>query len=78
MIDPEKVRHSVAQALSIDEATVAAQSRLSELADLDSLSLVEIATALDDDFGVRLPGDALVDALTIADLVKLVERAPRR
>ncbi|MEO2167555.1 MAG: acyl carrier protein [bacterium] len=78
MIDPEKVRCSVAQALSIDEATVAAQSRLSELADLDSLSLVEIATALDDDFGVRLPGDALVDALTIADLVKLVERAPRR
>ncbi|MFP6665038.1 MAG: phosphopantetheine-binding protein [Deltaproteobacteria bacterium] len=78
MIDSAKVRHTIAQALGVDEATVSLQSRLSDLADLDSLSLVEIASALDDDFGVRLPGDALVDALKVADLVELVERAPRR
>jgi acyl carrier protein len=78
MIDPEQVRRTVAQALHIDETGVSRESRLSDLADLDSLSLVEIATALDDDFGVRLPGDSLVDALTVADLIGLVERAPRR
>ncbi len=78
MTDPEKVRRSVAAALQVDLAEVTLESRLSDLAELDSLSLVEVATALDDDFEVRLPSDALVEALSVADLVQLIERAPRR
>lgn len=78
MIDPENVRRTIAEVLSADLDTVQEESRLSDLADLDSLSLVEIASALDEDLGIRLPGDALSEALTVADVVELARRAPPR
>ena len=78
MTAPDNVRRAVSAAFQVDLAEVTLESRLSDLAELDSLSLVEVATALDDDFAIRLPSDALVDALSVGDLVELVERAPRR
>jgi len=54
------------------------ESRLADLADLDSLSLVEIATAIDSDFQVRLPGDALIETLSVNDVMRMIEHAPRQ
>lgn len=43
--------------------------------DIDSLSMVEIATAAEDRFGVRIPDDALADLVTVDDAVAYIERA---
>ncbi len=77
-IDADRVRRTVAHALGADESTIRPETRLSEITELDSLSLVEVASALDDDLGIHLSGDTLSDALTVADLAELARRAPRR
>lgn len=57
---------------SIDPA-----ARLDELAPLDSLSLAELASALDHEFAIEVPGEELTTSLSVAELESLVERSRR-
>lgn len=41
--------------------------------DVDSLSMVEIATAVEDKFGVAIPDDDLVNIKTVGDAVTFIE-----
>jgi acyl carrier protein len=43
--------------------------------DLDSLTMVEVATAAEDKFGVQIPDDDLKDLKTVQDAVVFVEKA---
>ncbi len=43
--------------------------------DTDSLSMVEIAVAAQDKFGVEIPDDQLKDLKTVQDVINYVERA---
>ena len=43
--------------------------------DVDSLSMVEVATAAEDRFGVRIPDETLTELKTVADAVAYIERA---
>jgi acyl carrier protein len=43
--------------------------------DIDSLSMVEIATAAEDKFGVSIPDSALSDLKTVRDAVAYIEKA---
>jgi acyl carrier protein len=43
--------------------------------DVDSLAMVEIATAAEDHFGVRIPDDDLKDLRTVGDAVAYIEKA---
>jgi len=43
--------------------------------DVDSLSMVEIATAAEDHFGVRIPDEDLKDLKTVGDAVSFIEKA---
>ena len=42
--------------------------------DLDSLAIVELSVALEEDFGVRISEEELRDAPTIGDIARLVEQ----
>lgn len=42
--------------------------------DIDSLSMVEIAVAAQDKFGVEIPDDELKDLKTVADVVGYVQK----
>jgi acyl carrier protein len=42
--------------------------------DIDSLSMVEIAVAAQDKFGVEIPDDQLKDLKTVQDVVDFVKR----
>ena len=74
----EKTRDVVASVLRVPAEQLGPQTILSEIAPLDSLSLAEIASALDDAFGIRLPSEDLTTAQSVADLAALVARAPQR
>jgi acyl carrier protein len=43
--------------------------------DIDSLSMVEIATAAEDTFGVSIPDEALKKINTVGDAVAFISRA---
>ena len=43
--------------------------------DLDSLTMVEVATAAEDKFNVQIPDDDLKDLKTVQDAVEYVEKA---
>lgn len=43
--------------------------------DIDSLSMVEIAVAAQDKFGVEIPDNQLKDLKTVQDVVSYVQRA---
>ena len=43
--------------------------------DIDSLSMVEIATAAEDRFGVSIPDESLGQLKTVADAVAYIEKA---
>jgi acyl carrier protein len=74
----ERVQHVVASVLRVPRETVTPSALLSEIAALDSLSLAEIAAALDEEFRTRVPSDDLTAVQSVRDLAALVERAPRR
>jgi acyl carrier protein len=43
--------------------------------DVDSLSMVEIALAAEDKFGVKIPDDQLAGLKTVGDAVSYIEKA---
>ena len=43
--------------------------------DVDSLSMVEIATAAEDKWGIRIPDDDLKELKTVSDAVNYIEKA---
>ena len=74
----ERTLMVVAGVLRVPPAELEPDIPLSEVTTLDSLSLAEIASALDDTFGVRLPSAELGEVRSVRDLAELVERSPRR
>jgi acyl carrier protein len=74
----ERTRSVVADVLRIPVADLDTDAPLAEVTTLDSLSLAEIASALDDSFGVRLPSTELAEVRSVRDLAELVERSPPR
>jgi acyl carrier protein len=44
--------------------------------DVDSLSMVEIAIAAQDRFGVEIPDDHLADLTTVQDVIDYVRQSP--
>ena len=74
----ERVRQVVASVLRVPPASVAPTVRLADLAELDSLSLAEIASGLDEEFEIRVPADDLTTVQTVEELAAVVDRAPAR
>ncbi len=69
----EKVRKLIADELSIDEAKITLESRLSEDLGADSLDAVELIMALEDEFGVEVSDEIAQSIRTVGDIVKILE-----
>lgn len=67
---------AVVQEISgVPAADVKPEKSFTDDLDLDSLSMVEIATAAEDAFGVSIPDSALTDLKTVADAVAYIAKA---
>lgn len=73
----DRVTKVVADVLRVPEERLTPSMRIEDIAETDSLTLAEIATALDAEFGVRVPSEGLVDARSLAELEGLIERCLR-
>ena len=55
-------------------ADVTAEKSFTDDLDVDSLSMVEIAVAAEDKFGVKIPDDELGNLKTVGDAVSFIEK----
>ena len=65
----------VEEVAGVPAAEVTPEKTFVDDLDIDSLSMVEIAVAAQDKFGVEIPDDQLKDLKTVQDVVDYVRRA---
>ena len=65
----------LAEVAKVDPAAVARDTRLREDLGVDSLTLIEVAVAAEDAFGVPLPDEDLERFQTVGDAIDYVRRA---
>lgn len=70
-----KLAQIVNEIAGVPEADVTPDKSFLDDLDVDSLSMVEIATAAEDTFGIRIPDDDLKDLRTVGDAVNYIEKA---
>jgi acyl carrier protein len=73
-----RVRYLVAQYLGVGDEQLARQVSLTDDLAADSLDLLELTLALEAEFGVALPDQAVESVRTFGDLVDVVRRCTRR
>jgi acyl carrier protein len=65
----------VSMTVRVDPAAVTPSRRLREDLGIDSLSLIDVAVAVEDAFGVRIPDDDLEQFDRVGDFVDFIEQA---
>jgi acyl carrier protein len=65
----------VQEVTSVSQAEVTGDERLREDLGIDSLSLIDMAVAAEDMFGIRVPDEDLEGFRTIDDAVEYIRRA---
>ncbi|MBR3226422.1 MAG: acyl carrier protein [Atopobiaceae bacterium] len=70
----KKVAALVSETLEVDEANVTEELKFEELG-ADSFDLLELVTALEDEFGLTLDDDSLAEIATVGDAVDAIQNA---
>ena len=70
MID--KVRQIIATELSLDESEITADMSISEDLCIDSLELVDLAMAFEDEFDITVSDDELATLKTVRDVASYI------
>jgi acyl carrier protein len=68
----EKVRKVLSEQLARDESDVTMEARFEEDLDADSLDLVEVVLALEEELGVTIPEEEMEPVKTVGQAVDLV------
>jgi acyl carrier protein len=68
----ERIRAHLADELEVDAEQIRTDTRFKEDLRADSLHLVELVVALEDDYGVRIPDDEAVKILTVGQAADYV------
>ena len=69
----EKIRACLAEQLDIDPDEITMDSNILDDFGADSLDLVDLVMALEDEFEVEVPDDAIESFHTVGDVVRFVE-----
>lgn len=72
MSDVEKIKQIISKELEIDEAEVVDSASLIDDLGADSLSVMELMIAFDDEFGVEVPEEDYDKLLTVGDIVNYI------
>ena len=68
----EKVRGLFVEDLGIDESKVIMEAKLEEDLEIDSLGIVEVVMAFEDEFEIEIDDDELADVSTVGQAVQLL------
>ncbi|MGN1314713.1 MAG: acyl carrier protein [Lachnospiraceae bacterium] len=70
----DKVKEIIVDTLGCDEEAVVLTASLKEDLGADSLDAVELNMALEEEFGLSIPDEALVNFVTVKDIVEYIEK----
>jgi acyl carrier protein len=77
MASTEEIRAGLAEILNevadVAAADVTDEKSFTDDLDVDSLSMVEVAMAAEEKFGVKIPDDELPNLKTVGDAVRYIE-----
>lgn len=77
MASTDEIRAGLAEILNevadVDAAEVSDDKSFTDDLDVDSLSMVEVAMAAEEKFGVKIPDDELPKMKTVGDAVSYIE-----
>lgn len=71
----DKVRKMLAEQLNKPIEKVQAESRFVEDLSIDSLDMIEMLMALEDEFSISVPNDQVDNMKTVGDIVAFIEKA---
>ncbi len=69
----EKVQNIIAENLDIEKERIQLNSRFKEELDMDSIELMEVVMACEEEFGVEFPIENSDAILTVQDAVNLID-----
>lgn len=69
----DRVKARVGHQLGVEEETITRESSFVEDLGADSLDVVELVMALEEEFGIEIPDDQAEKILTVGDAVKFIE-----
>lgn len=67
------IQDIIARQIGIEKAKIQPESNLMQDLDADSIEAVEIIMAIEDEYGVEIPDDAVEHIITVQDLVDFIE-----
>ena len=68
----EKVKGLFVEDLGIDQSKVTMEAKLEEDLEIDSLGIVEVVMAFEDEFEIEIDDDELADVSTVGQAVNLL------
>ena len=68
----EKVKNLFVEELGIDAEKVTMEAKLEEDLEIDSLGIVEVVMAFEDEFGIEINDEELTDVGTVGQAVNLL------
>ncbi len=69
----ERVNSIVTDQLGVDKESLSPEANLLDDLGADSLDVVELVMALEEEFGIEVPDDDVENIRTIRDIVKYIE-----
>ncbi len=69
----EQMKKIVAENLNVEEEIITPESSFKEDLKADSLDLIEMIMAMEEEFGMEIPSDDLEGLVTVQDLMTYIE-----
>lgn len=69
----DELKNMIADKLGMSATEINENSSIAEDLKADSLDMVEIAMSLEDQFGVKIPDEAMSDFKTVGDIASYIE-----
>lgn len=69
----EKIKKIVVDQLGVDESEVTREASFIDDLDADSLDIVELIMAIEDEFGIEIPDDVAEKISTVNDAVEYIK-----
>lgn len=69
----EKIKNIIAELIEIDASTIANDALIIDDLGADSIAVMEIVMELEEEYGVEVPTEDVLNLKTVADIVAYIE-----
>ena len=69
----EKIKEMLAEQLEVDKSELTMDTNMAKDLEADSLDVVELLMAIEDEFGVEIPEEEIENIKTIGDLTEYIQ-----